>query len=249
MRIEVLTLLVVACGGSGLSVPPSDPEDTSVPTVETDLPDTVPDSDPPGDSGTSPSPWRHTVTVDGDPSDFTADEAFPTSGGTTWITWDDTHVYLAVQHPDVSTGGPEHWVLAYLGDGATGTTTGVLFNTQQPSLPAPFAHLLRWKADGSFASWMSWDGAVWQDATLDDAGVTWAEGADTVELAVPLAAIGATDAIAAHVGWIYEGAGFESSYAPVPATSFVDGYDPDYTAWYGFDLTAPDAPASTAPSP
>lgn len=269
MRIGTPTVAAMwlGCAGSGLSVPPPDdsatlsPPDTAPPVTAdsgTEPEDTTTDTgtgetSPEPTTDTAPPPWRHTIVIDGDPSDFLPEETFATSSGTVGLTWDDTHLYIGVNHPDVSGGGPEHWVLVYLGDGATGTTSGVQFNTQQPALPTPFTHLLRWKADGSWSSWMTWDGGTWQDTPswLGTAGSSYAEdeGLGTVEFAVPLAAFGGAGSIAVHLGWVYEGSGYESSYAPVPADSFVDGYDPDYTAWYAFDPAASDPPATIASSP
>ena len=40
----------------------------------------------------------------------------------------------------------------------------------------------------------------------------------------------------------------EASWAAVPAGSYVDGYDPDYSEYYEFDLTASSVPAATTVS-
>lgn len=250
-----LVVAVSGCGGSGISVAPPDDTGTTASPID-DPPDTRTDddtaTDPPPDTAAGSQPWRHTVVVDGDPTDLLPQEAFPTRSGTAWLTWDDTHLFVGVEHPDVVAGGAEHWVLVYVGDGATGTTTGVPFNTQQPDLPAPFTHLLRWKADDSWHSWMTWDGSTWQDAPLwlGTAGSAHAEDEahQTLELALPLAAIGATDTVAVHVSWVYEGTDYESSYDAVPASSFVDGFDPDFGAYYAFALDAPTPPTDTPPS-
>jgi hypothetical protein len=46
---------------------------------------------------------------------------------------------------------------------------------------------------------------------------------------------------------LYEGAGYESTFASVPASSHVDGaYDPDYGTFLRFDRTSIDAPADHA---
>ncbi|MEQ1502087.1 MAG: hypothetical protein ABMB14_07640 [Myxococcota bacterium] len=45
------------------------------------------------------------------------------------------------------------------------------------------------------------------------------------------------------LGWVFEGAGFESTYAGVPSDTFVDGYDVDFATNLAFDLTDPASPA------
>jgi len=204
-------------------------------------------------TGTVP-PWRHTATVDGVADEYVSDETFATTAGTVWITWDATDLYVATEHPDVGGGGDLHWLVLYLGDGSgSGTTSGLPHNTQQPDLPTPFTHVVRWKADSSYDSLETWDGAAWV-GTANWLGTNGSErvendGTNIVELRIPLAAIGAVDTLDFAMHWVYEGTGYESSYAPTPAVAFADGYDPDIASWYAFDLQGPTAPSDTRPSP
>ncbi|MBA2320960.1 MAG: hypothetical protein H0V89_07385 [Deltaproteobacteria bacterium] len=46
------------------------------------------------------------------------------------------------------------------------------------------------------------------------------------------------------MSWLYEGANFESTYAGVPATAFVDGYDPDVLDFLTIDLASADSPVA-----
>lgn len=255
--------VLCGCGGSGLSGFPNEP-----PPLETDAgtAHTGGDSDLPpvptgttgatgttGDTAPPPAPWSRGLTVDGNPADLPPEARFPAVSAGTWgITWDDTHLYLAANHPDVAGGGPQHWLLAYVGGLGSTTQSGVQFGTQQPGLPVGMSHLIRWKADGSYDSLMAFDGSVWTDTPgfLGTAGSSIAEdeGRSTVELAVAFASLGVGDTFDLHLCWLYEGAGFESTYGAVPTSSFADGLDPDFGAWYRFDRRSSAPPSSYAPS-
>jgi hypothetical protein len=199
--------------------------------------------------------WWHEIAVDGTVANewIAGDEDFATTSGvgTTWVTWDADRLYVAATHPDVAFGGNQHWLLVYVGDGASGTTTGVQFNTQQPGLPVPFSHVIRWKADDTYNSRMRFDGVGWvsHDYWLGTEGsaLSELEVEQTVELAIPWASVGVVDAAVVHVAWLYEGNGFETTYAGVPASAFVDGYDPDVAAVLFADLTDAASPVAQNP--
>ena len=61
--------------------------------------------------------------------------------------------------------------------------------------------------------------------------------------------MGVGDTFAIHVNWLFEGGGYESSYAPVPAGSHADSYDPDYSQVFVFDRRLQAAPADAVPAP
>lgn len=221
---------------------PVETADTGVVPVET------------ADTGVPPVvPFALTPTVDGSLADWPADTAFATSAGTTTnIAWDADNLYLAVTHSDVQFGGPESWLLAYVGDGGAGATTGVVHNTQEPALPTSFRHLIRWKADDSYSSLETWNGAAWVSASplFGAGGAVRAESGDVVELAVPRATLGLGDTLELYVGWVYEGAGFETTFAATPSGAIPEGaYDPDYVQYWSFDLTSPLVPTSYVPHP
>jgi hypothetical protein len=197
--------------------------------------------------------WRHPITVDGDLTDWTPDAAFATSSGfhQNYVGWDLDHLYVASQHSDVQFGGAQHWLLVYVGDGANGSYTGVPFNTQQPGLPVPFTHQIRWKADNSYNSLMRWDGAAWVSTDFwlgtEGSSSVESEANQVIELAIPWAALGVTDTAVVWVTWLYEGSGFESTYSASPATAIVDGYDPDPVDWLVIDRTSFASPVSQNP--
>ncbi|MGC6515746.1 MAG: MopE-related protein, partial [Myxococcota bacterium] len=194
--------------------------------------------------------WSSGITVDGYATDWIGDIQFATSAGgdtRTAITWDDTNLYIGVEHPDVATGGAQHWVVAYIGNGDAGSTTGLLFNTQEPGLPFEATHAMRWKADDSYNGFATWDGAGWQEAAnwLGTNGSEKAERNDesVAEFAIPLSEIGDPSTLSIVVHWVYEGAGFETSYAATPSFLYADAsYDPDPAEYYAFNLAATTAP-------
>ncbi|MFM2162993.1 MAG: hypothetical protein RLZZ383_2505 [Pseudomonadota bacterium] len=189
------------------------PDETGAPAVE----DSAGDSDPP-----LPPAWSHTIIVDGSLSDWFPTESVLTSaGGSTAlrVTWDATALYLATTQPDVLTGGPNHWFVVYLGDDAVGATSGLLLNTQQPAFQRPMRYALRRKADGSYdslhdATSGTWDAGV--EGWLSTAGAAAVEAGDTLEIALPWSAFTLPERFTLIAMWVYEGAGFESTYAVSP---------------------------------
>ncbi len=257
-RSILLTIGLAACAGYRLDAD-TDRKGTGDTGADTDT-DTDADSDTDADTApdagtdTAVVPWSNTGVVDGASSEYGPDETFATTGGTAWITWDRTDLYVAVQHADVGGGSDLHWLLLYLADGSgSGATSGVLHNTQQPDLPTPMSALVRWKADGSFDSLEEWSGTEWVSTPFwlgtEGSAVAEDDSSGIVEMRIPLAVGGATDTLDVHMAWVYEGPGYESTYAPTPAVSFTDGYDPDFASWYRFDLKGATPPADTRPSP
>ncbi len=94
--------------------------------------------------------YFHTIAIDG-VNDFAANETFATTttGHTGYLAWDDTYLYVGVDGPDVGSGFSSNWVVVYLG-GPAGTTTGVTYNTQTPTLAFPAQYHVRWKTDNTF---------------------------------------------------------------------------------------------------
>lgn len=188
--------------------------------------------------------WFNGIHLNGALGDWSADELFPTtSGGNTLggVTWDRDRLYVTFQHPDVATGGPEHWEVVTIGTGA-GSASVPPLNTQQPGLPFAASLQLRRKADGSYDDLQQWDGARWVSTpnvltTMPYAAA--AELGDVVEIALPRSLLG-TSRIQVALYEVYEGAGFESTYGGVPDTAFVDGYDPDVVEALTLDLSSPD---------
>ena len=233
---------------AALPVDTSEPVDTSLPgetsePADTSLPE---DTSSTGDTGVV-SPWSYPLTVDGASGEWITDVTFPTTSlpGCVAMTWDATDLYVGVSHPDVAGGGPLHWVVIYLGDESPGASVGVMINTQEPLLPFEAKYAVRWKADDSYNSLESWAGAWTTEAYwLGTEGSAMAEhnGNSVVEFKVPRALF-VGDVVTLHVNWVYEGAGFESSYAASPVGSIADGvYDPDYGLGWAFDLSGAEAP-------
>ncbi len=191
--------------------------------------------------------WAHAVTIDGSVADwFDFDERFDTTqGGTTgtWATWDEDKLYLAVKNSDVQFGGNQHWVVIYLGDDEPGTMTGITHNTQQPGLPFEARYVIRWKADDSYQSLLTWTGSAWAESAfyLGTNGSLEAEHNvnQVVEFQLDRAALGLGSVIGVHVSWVYEGSFFESTYSGSPGSSFVNGaYDPNFSDYLALDLSS-----------
>ena len=206
--------------------------------------DAAPEASP--DSSTSPH------LVDG-VNDFGPGETLATSSTTpnlyrAFIAWDAANVYFGFEGIDVGPGASaSKFVLIYL-DGANGTTTGLRYNTQQPTLPFGARYHLRWKTDRTYTNAQEWTGAAWTDATVS-VPITAAASGSFVEMSVARAAIGNPSRLKVHMSMIIEAPGSEWTYAGVPSTSFTDGANRNYTKYYDFDLGSAQAPNAYAPLP
>lgn len=195
--------------------------------------------------------WSHRPTVDGSLQDWDIDELFgTTSGGNTGggVTWDGDKVYFAFFHPDIATGGPQHWEVIYIGTADPGSTNGVVLNTQLPGLPFAASLAIRRKADGSYDDLQLWNGQAWVGTpnVLGTLGSAVAESGQGLEIAIPRDLLG-TSRIQVVMAQVYEGNGFESTYAGIPDDTFVDGYDPNYATALHLDLSSPDPSAIQNP--
>ena len=93
-----------------------------------------------------------------------------------------------------------------------------------------------------------WSGSDWIDPAWDFTGDIYQTGT-YVELRIPRVDLGAPDQISLAMAMINETQNSEFTFAGVPSTSFTDGYDPDWTGYYSFDLTDDQAPAAYSPLP
>jgi hypothetical protein len=193
--------------------------------------------------------YLHTIVIDG-ANDFTADETFASStmGHTGYVAWDDAYVYLGMDGPDLGGSSNQVWMVGYLG-GPLGTTAGVTYNTQQPLLPFDARWHVRWRASDDYGGALEWTGAAWLDpgfgptAGSGDVG----QSGTFVELRVAWADLGSPDVLPLHLGMLREQNLNEASWAAVPAGSYVDGYDPNYSLYLEFDVTGSTLPADHAP--
>ena len=114
-------------------------------------------------------------------------------------------------------------------------------------LPFDGRYHLQWRADDTFALVLEWSGMAWQPAPFNFAAGDAAVSGSFIEMRVALADIGAPMYADVHMCLLSEEAFSELSWAAVPSTSFVDGYDPDYTQFFQFDLLGSTVPADVPP--
>lgn len=194
-----------------------------------------------GGGGGGPLAYSHTIAIDG-VNDFNSSESFQTTSSPTYtgyVSWDADYVYLGMSGTDVGSGSSSFWVLAYIGNGTAGTTTGQTYGSQTPTLPFQAKYHLRWKADNTYTNAQIYLGAAWVEANWVFTGDIVQSG-NYVELRIPRNDIGDPDEIDLHLDMINEPGTW--TYAGVPSTSFVDGADRDFTQHFHFDLTSDVAP-------
>jgi hypothetical protein len=191
-------------------------------------------------------PWRHTIAIDG-VDDFAEGERFATTtaGHGARVTWDTAALYVGFQGADVAAAAASTWMFVYLdvdpGQGS-GALVGEQYNSQRPSFAAGFGaeYYLRRQASGAVTDLKAFDGGGWTVA-LD--GVEAARSGDFVELALPLAALGAGDAIdrlGVTIFWLNEADLAEWSYGGLYPDAFVDGYHAELAIgrWLELDRSA-----------
>ncbi len=159
-----------------------------------------------------------------------------TRNGVGYATHDGVSLYLGFDGPGLFSAPTTTWLLAYLGTGAPGTTSGVLLNTQQPALPFSASHVIRWRLDGFFQDVQAWNGSAWVTAPIPS---SLAPSGNFVEMAVMLSALGSPITLQFASYLLSDQTGFEASYAAVPGSAFVDGYDPQVGAYLTFATPEP----------
>ena len=194
--------------------------------------------------------YFHTIDIDG-VNDFDPGEEFPSSTGvghTGYVAWDESYVTIGLQSPDVSSADGTVWFVAYIG-GDNGTGDGVEYNSQQPALPFEAQYHVRWRADAMFTGPLEWDGLAWVEPgwTINPGDVF--HTGDFVEVRISMIDLGSPTYLQVHLGLLREEDFNEASWAAVPEGSYVDGYDPDYSQYFEFDITGSTLPADYTPLP
>jgi hypothetical protein len=190
--------------------------------------------------------YSHTIGIDG-VKDFTLDETFGTSTGiySGYWSWDSQYLYVGMEGLDVGANSSVKWVLIYI-SGSTGTTSGITYNTQQPTLIFSAGYHVCWRTDNNYTLLFQYNGSSW--VNMGWPGVV-AQNGNYVEMRIPLINIGSPSVVKVHVNMILSAGGSEWSYVAVPATSFTDGYDPDYGKYYQFDFSSMTVPKDYTPLP
>lgn len=193
-----------------------------------------------------PGAYSHTIVIDG-VKDFTSGETFVTSSGnySGYWSWDSYYLYAGMEGQDISGGSSSRWVLLYI-SGSAGTTSGMVYNMQQPTLAFSAGYHVCWRADNGYKRIFQYNGSSWIDAGWSP---DVAQNGNYMELRIPLASIGSPSTVDVHLNMISDSMGGEWSYAAVPASSFTDGWDPDYGKFYQFDFSAAIAPSEYTPLP
>lgn len=179
--------------------------------------------------------YSHTIAIDGTNDFNSSDERFTTTTAAffTYVAWDSQYLYVGVEGADVGSGSATRWVLIYLG-GTGGTTDGQSYNTQQPTLPFSARYHVRWRADNNLTEAQEYTTA-WTPLSWDFTGDVFQTGS-YLEMRIPLADIGNPTQLPVHINLINEQGGGEWTFAGTPSTSFTDGYDQNYSAYYDFAI-------------
>jgi hypothetical protein len=178
---------------------------------------------------------RADTAIDG-VNNYAPADTFPTSDPnyTGYWTADATGLYFGLNGPDIQSGGSQHFVVAYLGIPGIGSTSGINFNTQQPNLPFIATHAFVYRADGGYTQFFDYSTSAW--TPIASTGGT-AESGMFFEAGLPWVDFNYAFVVPPAVNFLaymlFEGSGFESSYAVMPSTSFPNGtYDPNPDTYF-----------------
>lgn len=183
----------------------------------------------------------HTITIDGS-NDFSANEVVAGTSGSTWyFTWDASNFYFGINAPDVAANSATKFVLLYIDSdprqnplSGNGSSTGETHNTQTPGLPFNADHHFRWRTDNAFTELMSWNGSSW--AGGNNSGVQAFQSGTFVEYKIPHSNLGNPSQIYLCGAMINEQGGVESTFFLTPQSNAPEGYDIDFTHYFGFAL-------------
>lgn len=180
-------------------------------------------------------------------NDFASNETFATtsSGYTGYVAWDQAYLYVGMSGGDIASGDAKKWFTLYL-SGASGTTMGVPYNTQKPTLPFQAKWHVRWKANGLYTNALTWNGTSWVDAAWSFTNDVFQTG-NYIEMRIPRANIGSPSSVSFVMDMLNETNGVEATYAGVPMTAFTDGPNPSFAHFYQFDLNGCMPPSAFAP--
>ncbi len=194
-------------------------------------------------------PYLHTITIDG-VNDFEDDERFSssTSLSSGFFAWDSSYLYIGVSDNHLLAGNADDYFLVYIG-GQDGTTAGISYNNQTPALPFHAKWHIRRKGNGTYTNVQIFNGTFWHDDFAFSPG-DYARQGSFLEMRIPLAQIGLpTTSLKVHLSVVKVTAGNEWTWCGIPASSYIDSYDPNYLKYYDFDLTSFHTPSSYLPIP
>jgi hypothetical protein len=199
--------------------------------------------------------FSDSATVDGDATEYGNDEDFTTStvGVHAHLTWDATNLYVAYEQPEIAGGSASQWFVMYIGNGSPGTLDGIPIGVQQPTLAFQANYAVTWNADDTTHSLWHFDGAAWTERPnfFGTQGSDWAVSVpkQTFEFSIPLVNLGVSTILETSMAWVDNPIGQTSTEGAVPAASFVDGLDPNYSKYFKFILNTPTLPSSYPPLP
>ena len=190
---------------------------------------------------------NHTITIDGT-NDFATDEDFTGTSGAIWyFTWDANNFYFAVSASDVNNNDANKWVHLYIDTdpkatptSGTGSTTGVTYNTQTPTLPISANYHFRWKTDNSYTNLLDYNTGTssWDDDNTggNNFGIAAFQSGTFVEFSIPRASLGNPVALQVSGTMVNEAGGSEWTYFMFPSSGNTDGYQANHSSFYGFVL-------------
>ncbi|MDP2301721.1 MAG: choice-of-anchor D domain-containing protein [Ignavibacteria bacterium] len=199
----------------------------------------------------------HSINIDGN-NDFTTPETFTTSsnGYTSYITWDETYLYLGYTGGDVGSGqSNDKWIVFYLDtdpqlniDAGNGTRTAIGFTTQNWNFPFKADYMLQIQTTSGYNALQFYDGSNWEVITPHNMTIYDNNETNFIEIKIERSKLNSPKHIKMVSYFLNEGTG-PWTYAINPSDALSDGNYTvsagDFTSYYYYYLYDSIQPNST----
>lgn len=191
----------------------------------------------------SPSPFSHTISLDGQitPADWPAAQTLlpaPLASYPVYISWNRDWLYLALQSSDIAvqtTAAGQKWLNIYLGIPCRtegGTFTGQKFRNQSYRLPFEAHFAIKWRPSDFFFNSALSEKGVWRYTTSTSLSIynplamnksTAARTGDQLEIKISRQLLGDPDRVRLLLFFLREDQGQENTWGIIPEGSAPSG--------------------------
>jgi hypothetical protein len=140
----------------------------------------------------------HTIEINGENDFSTVTERTNASGDNNywWYTWDESNFYFAFQQGALDENNASKWVIHYIDTDpqinpilGTGTTTGLQYNTQQPTLPFTANYQFQWNTSGEVLLLKEYNSESWGNVTEHNMIANLNTSNEFFEVKIPLSSL------------------------------------------------------------
>jgi len=200
------------------------------------------------------NPTYHTIDIDGQNDFSTISERTDASGELNywWYTWDEEYFYFAIHQGALDEPSAFKWVILYIDTDpqidpisvtGNGTTTGLLYTSQQSELPFSANFQFQWNTDQSYLLLLEYT-TSWIDVTPINMNAYLNTEDEFFEVRIPLETLNSPSSLYVCGNMLNELEG-ESMWAFSPDDASIDdtdGKDKDLDSYWAFELNSGETP-------